>query len=71
MHEKWKKKLSKLQADMTKVKTQMDEVNSKNAHLREKLSNSSSYRDQVRFKKAFWLCHDKALTVVARVVGAF
>nr|CCA14180.1 conserved hypothetical protein [Albugo laibachii Nc14] len=47
IHEKWKKKLSKIQAEMTKLKGQVDEVNIKNASLREKLSSCLSFRDQL------------------------
>lgn len=47
VNEKWKKKMARLQADMTKVKTQMDELNLKNVAFREKLSNASAQRDQV------------------------
>lgn len=48
VNERWKKKFARLQADMTKVKTQMDELNLKNVALREKLSNASALKDQVR-----------------------
>lgn len=54
MNEKWKKKMARLQADMTKVKTQMDELNLKNVAFREKLSNASAQREQV-CKNAFAL----------------
>ncbi|TMW68606.1 hypothetical protein Poli38472_006074 [Pythium oligandrum] len=47
VHEKWKKKLDKMQADVIKAKTQMDEITVKNAALREKLSSYTVYRDQV------------------------
>lgn len=53
IHEKWKKKICKIQAEMTKLKGQVDEVNIKNASLREKLSSCLSYRDQVRLKMVF------------------
>lgn len=47
LSEKWKKKLTKLQVEVTKAKSQQDELNVKNASLREKLSNYSAYRDQL------------------------
>lgn len=48
VHEKWKKKLARIQADMTKVKSHMDELNLKNVALREKLASASAVKDQVR-----------------------
>ncbi|KAF1332147.1 E3 ubiquitin-protein ligase bre1 2, partial [Globisporangium splendens] len=47
VNEKWKKKVARIQADLTKVKTQMDELNLKNVSFREKLSNASALRDQL------------------------
>ncbi|KUF90880.1 Centrosomal protein of 44 kDa [Phytophthora nicotianae] len=47
MTEKWEKKITKIQAEMSKTKSQMDELNLKNVSLREKISNASTYRDQV------------------------
>lgn len=47
VNDKWKKKLTRMQADMTKVKSQMDELNIKNTSLREKLASASNYRDKV------------------------
>ncbi|TYZ59183.1 hypothetical protein PybrP1_007116 [[Pythium] brassicae (nom. inval.)] len=52
VNEKWKKKLARLQTDMTKVKTQMDELNLKNVALREKLSNASALKDQLNELKS-------------------
>lgn len=51
VNEKWKKKIARIQADMTKVKTQMDELNLKNVAFREKLSNASSLKEQVRARR--------------------
>ena len=48
MTDKWEKKIFKIQAEMSKTKSQMDELNLKNVSLREKISNASTYRDQVR-----------------------
>ena len=47
MTEKWEKKITKIQAEMSKTKSQMDGLNLKNVSLREKISNASTYRDQV------------------------
>uniref|UniRef100_K3WQG6 E3 ubiquitin protein ligase n=1 Tax=Globisporangium ultimum (strain ATCC 200006 / CBS 805.95 / DAOM BR144) TaxID=431595 RepID=K3WQG6_GLOUD len=47
VNDKWKKKVARIQADMTKVKTQMDELNLKNVSFREKLSNASALREQL------------------------
>uniref|UniRef100_A0AAV1V4V6 E3 ubiquitin protein ligase n=1 Tax=Peronospora matthiolae TaxID=2874970 RepID=A0AAV1V4V6_9STRA len=47
MTDKWEKKISKIQAEMSKTKSQMDELNLKNVSLREKISNASTYRDQL------------------------
>lgn len=47
MTEKWEKKITKIQAEMSKIKSQMDGLNLKNVSLREKISNASTYRDQV------------------------
>lgn len=47
MTEKWEKKITKIQAEMSKTKSHMDELNLKNVSLREKISNASTYRDQV------------------------
>ncbi|RLN69754.1 hypothetical protein BBP00_00000141 [Phytophthora kernoviae] len=52
MTEKWEKKITKIQAEMSKTKSQIDEVNLKNVSLREKLSNASNYRDQLTEAKA-------------------
>ncbi|GMF25994.1 unnamed protein product [Phytophthora fragariaefolia] len=49
MTEKWEKRITKIQSEMSKTKSQMDELNLKNVSLRERLSNSSSYRDQVSY----------------------
>jgi hypothetical protein len=45
--DKWQKKVAKMQTDVAKFKAQVDEINIKNMALREKLSNASSFRDQV------------------------
>ena len=50
MTEKWEKKVTKIQAEMSRTKLQMDELNLKNVSLREKISNASTYRDQVRVR---------------------
>ncbi|RLN95094.1 hypothetical protein BBJ28_00000114 [Nothophytophthora sp. Chile5] len=47
MTEKWEKKITKIQAEMSKTKAQMDELSLKNVSLREKISNTSTYRDQL------------------------
>ncbi|RLN37869.1 hypothetical protein BBJ28_00000482 [Nothophytophthora sp. Chile5] len=47
MTEKWEKKITKIQAEMSKTKSQMDELSLKNVSLREKISNTSTYRDQL------------------------
>ncbi|CAI5741930.1 unnamed protein product [Peronospora destructor] len=47
MTEKWEKKITKIQAEMSKTKSQMDGLNLKNVSLREKISNASTYRDQL------------------------
>ncbi|OWZ19149.1 hypothetical protein PHMEG_0006644 [Phytophthora megakarya] len=47
MTEKWEKKITKIQAEMSKTKAQMDALNLKNVSLREKISNASTYRDQL------------------------
>ncbi|TDH70624.1 uncharacterized protein CCR75_005093 [Bremia lactucae] len=45
--EKWEKKITKIQAEMSKTKSQMDGLNLKNVSLREKVFNASKYRDQL------------------------
>ncbi|KAG6609804.1 E3 ubiquitin-protein ligase BRE1 2 [Phytophthora cinnamomi] len=52
MTEKWEKKITKIQGEMSKTKAQMDELNLKNVSLREKISNASTYRDQLTEVKA-------------------
>lgn len=52
MTEKWEKKITEIQAEMSKTKSQIDEVNLKNVSLREKLSNSSNFRDQLSEAKS-------------------
>ncbi|KAG2766779.1 hypothetical protein PC129_g32 [Phytophthora cactorum] len=52
MTEKWEKKITKIQAEMSKTKSQMDELNLKNVSLREKISNASTYRDQLTEAKS-------------------
>ncbi|CAH0477041.1 unnamed protein product [Peronospora belbahrii] len=47
MTEKWEKKIIKIQAEMSKTKSQIDGLNLKNVSLREKISNASTYRDQL------------------------
>ncbi|CAI5720495.1 unnamed protein product [Hyaloperonospora brassicae] len=47
MTEKWEKKVTKIQEEMSRTKSQMDELNLKNVSLREKISNASTYRDQL------------------------
>lgn len=47
MGEQWKQTIAKVQADASKSKAQLDEVNIKNMKLREKLANASAFRDQV------------------------
>ncbi|CAH0493074.1 unnamed protein product [Peronospora farinosa] len=47
MTEKWEKKITKIQAEMSTIKSQMDGLNLKNVSLREKISNASTYRDQL------------------------
>ncbi|KAF4040599.1 C3HC4 type (RING finger) zinc finger protein [Phytophthora infestans] len=49
---KWEKKITKIQAEMSKTKAQMDELNLKNVSLREKISNASTYRDQLSEAKS-------------------
>ncbi|KAE9033529.1 hypothetical protein PR003_g8701 [Phytophthora rubi] len=50
MTEQWEKKITTIQAEMSKTKSQMDEVNLKNVSLREKISNTASHRDQLDLK---------------------
>ncbi|KAL3666617.1 hypothetical protein V7S43_008240 [Phytophthora oleae] len=52
MTEKWEKKITKIQAEMSKTKSQMDELNLKNVSLRERLANASTYRDQLSEAKS-------------------
>ncbi|KAJ8571326.1 hypothetical protein ON010_g5510 [Phytophthora cinnamomi] len=52
MTEKWEKKITKIQGEMSKTKAQMDELNLKNVSLREKISNASTYRDQAELESA-------------------
>ncbi|KAG1700356.1 hypothetical protein DVH05_012157 [Phytophthora capsici] len=52
MTEKWEKKITKIQEEMSKTKSQMDELNLKNVSLRERLANASTYRDQLSEAKS-------------------
>ncbi|KAL4151725.1 hypothetical protein PRNP1_008666 [Phytophthora ramorum] len=54
MTEKWEKKITKIQTEVSKTKSQMDELNLKNVSLREKISNASTYRDQFAEAKSEW-----------------
>jgi len=47
MTEKWEKKITKIQAEMSKTMSQMNALNLKNVALREKIANASNFRDQV------------------------
>ncbi|OQR82450.1 hypothetical protein ACHHYP_16032 [Achlya hypogyna] len=47
IHEKWKKKLAKYQADGQRVRAKMDELTVKNAELRSRLTTYSAYKDQM------------------------
>ncbi|KAF0687569.1 Aste57867_20688 [Aphanomyces stellatus] len=52
MHEKWERKMTKMQTDNSKLKAKVDELTLKNAELRQRLAKFSAYRDQFNEFKA-------------------
>ncbi|OQS02353.1 hypothetical protein THRCLA_05259 [Thraustotheca clavata] len=48
IHDKWKKKFAKYQADSHKMKSKIDELAVKNAELRSRIVTYTSYKEQMR-----------------------